>query len=108
MPKIKVDSDEIRLYRICKELEKKGESIIQTNGKKEWNGVFRKWGVRAKPLIEKDMIYPIWITYNKKYLEDRMIKLKKDVTVTEIPGNNCSFFKFTKQKIDLTEEINKI
>ena len=107
MPKIKVGLDEKRLYRICKELEKEGESIIETNGKKEWNGTFRKWGVRAKPLIEKDMIYPIWITYNKYHLEYRMIKLKKDVVVTEIPGNNCSFFKFSIQKNVLTEVINK-
>jgi hypothetical protein len=107
MLKIKVGLDEKRLYRICKELEKKGESIVETNGKKEWNGTFRKWGIRAKPLLEKDLVYPVWITYNRKHLEDRMIKLKNNVIVEEKPGNNCSFFIFKEQKNGLTEVINK-
>ena len=97
MPEIKVGLEEKRMYRICKELEKHGESLVKTNGHKEWNGIFRKWGIVAKPLVEKEYLEPVWITYHKKCLDQRLIRLKKGITVVEKPGRNCTFFKFIKE-----------
>lgn len=91
--------EEKRFYRICKELELHGESIIENAATEEWNGALRKLGIRAKPLIEDGLMEPIWKTTNKKNSERRLIRIPKDIEVKEILGNKKSYFPFKRRKI---------
>ena len=98
---INVKEDEKRLYRIVKELELQGESLIVNAKGSEWQSTLRKFGVRAKPLIEADLIEPIWVQYTSdKTLENnRLIRKKKGVVVEEVKKGTTSMFHFKPQDI---------
>lgn len=101
---IKVDKeDDKRLYRIMKDLEYYGESFVDDASGPDWNGTMRKFGVRAKPLIEKDLLEPIWTPYKSDRTErkERLIRKKKSVVVTEIPKGNLSLFYFKHDDINI-------
>lgn len=90
--------EEKQFYRICKELMTDQESYIEDASNVEWHGTLRKFGKRAKPLIEKRLLDPIWITDNRNRPDERLIKIPKNVTIDEIIGNKKSFFNFHKIK----------
>jgi len=97
---IKVDREvEKRLYRVLKELEMHGESKIENAHTPEWQGTMRTIGIRAKPLIEGNLIEPIWKTENKNHFEDRLIRKTKDAEIKEVKGNSMSFFHFKRRQI---------
>ncbi len=75
-----------------------GESQIDNAMTPEWHGVLKKLGIRAKPLIDANLLEPIWKTTNKSNIEKRLIRVKKGVDVKEIKGNKKSFFPFKKHK----------
>lgn len=89
---------EKRFYRICKELQLNGESKIENAMTPEWHGTLKKFGIRAKPLIDADLIEPIWKTTHRNHIEERLIRIKKDVIVTEKKGNKKSIFPFKRRK----------
>jgi len=90
--------EEKRLYRILKELEHNGESLIENADSPEWNGVLRKLGVKAKPLIKKELLDPIYrVDYHSKHSDRRLIRVPKDVVVEE-KGQTKSYFLFKKKK----------
>ena len=100
--------DEKRLFRIMKELEYSGESLIVDASGPEWNGTLRKFGIRAKPLIERDLIEPIWVQYTsgKTMEKNRLIRTKKAVIVEEIPCGRISEFYF--KPIDVPEKRRRL
>lgn len=93
--------EEKRLYRIMKELEFDGESFIEDAKGPAWDGTMIKFGVRAKPLIEKDLIEPIWIQRKPgNYpLQNKLIRTKKSVSVKEVTKGKISEFYFKPVKI---------
>ena len=100
---IKVNKeDEKRLYRIMKELEFNGESFVVDVRGPDWQSTMRKFGVRAKPLIEKDLIEPIWVQYtsDKTLHNNRLIRKKKSVSVEEVSKGKISTFYFKPINID--------
>ena len=99
---ITVKEDEKRLYRIMKELEFHGESFIEDASSNDWHGTMRKFGIRAKPLIEKKLLEPVWIQYNsdKTLNANRLIRTKNDVSVQEITKGKTSVFFFKPIEID--------
>lgn len=97
---ISVDNEEKRLYRIMKELEKNGESLIDDISD-DWHGTIRKLGRRTKPLVDNELLEPMWIqrdTHNHD-IKKRLIRTPKNVLVEEIPGNNTSFFHFKRRRL---------
>ena len=94
-------NEEKRLYRIMKELEFEGESLVEDAKGSEWHGTMRKLGVRAKPLIEKNLIEPIWIQRKpgNYMLENKLIRTKKSVSVKEVAKGNISEFYFKPKPI---------
>ena len=103
MPKYKhiveVSNDEKRLKRIMQELVAKGESVIDDTGD-EWHGTMRKFGIRTKKLVKKDLIEPVWIQRDdSNIVKKRMIRVPKGVNVLEINGNKRDFFHFKRRKI---------
>lgn len=102
-PIIKVKpTEEKRLYRIMKELERDRESIVK-NMDVDWHGTMRKLGVRTKKLIDKngDPYIEEWkhIDAQNHKIEQKMFRIQKDIEVTEIPGNDISFFHFKRRRI---------
>ena len=100
---IKVNKEEEkRLYRIMKELSIHGESLVVDAKGPDWQSTMRKFGVRAKPLIEKDLIEPIWAQYtsDKTLYNNRLIRIKKSVSVEEITKGKISEFYFKPIEID--------
>lgn len=89
--------EEKRLYRIMKELEEMGESKIE-NYNKEWDSAMRRIGITGKPLLEADLIEPIWRTRNRKNFEKRLIRTTPGTKVTEQKGKKESRFLFRKKK----------
>lgn len=89
---------EKRFYRICKELEMNGETLIENAGTPEWNAVLRKFGIQAKPLIDNEFIEPIWIQRKpgNHSTDKRLIRKKKDTIIKEIPGRKKSIFAFKR------------
>ena len=105
---IKVNKvDEKRLYRIMKELEFHGESLINDASGYDWHCTMRKFGIRAKPLIEKKLIEPIWIQYSsdKTLNPNRLIRTKNDVCVQEITKGKTSEFYF--KPIEINQENHR-
>lgn len=102
---VKVRKDEKRLYRIMKDLQVEGESIIDS-GSPEWHGTMRKFGLRTKSLVNNDLLEKPWIIENKQNhkIEKRLIRLPKKndksiVEVVEIPGNDISIFHFKRRRL---------
>lgn len=90
------------LYRIMKRLELEGECLLNDVKGSKWHGAMTKFGVRAKPLIEKDLIEPIWIqrkTGNYP-LESRLIRTKKNIEIKEVTKGKLSEFYFKPIEID--------
>lgn len=100
---IKVNKEEEkRLYRIMKELEFNGESLVENAKGSDWQSTMRKFGIRAKPLIEKNLIEPIWAQYtsDKTLHTNRLIRTKKSIIVEEITRGKISEFYFKPMEID--------
>ena len=90
---------EKRLYRICNELRIQGESYIEDAGSPEWQSTNRKFGIRGKPLIEEELLEPIWRgDYHSKYPNRRLIRVPKNVDVVERLKGKKSHFHFYKRK----------
>jgi len=88
--------DDKTIYRICKELERNnGKTVIDTDTG-NWPEVSRKFGVRARPLIEHKppLLYPIGRTKNNRKNSLALIQVPKNVKVKERKGNKTSFFDF--------------
>ena len=83
---LEVKQDEKRYLQLLHELSKNGECIINNASTPEWNGTLRKFGIQAKPLIKKEFIEPIWKTGNRKYFDNRLVRLGKNVVVEEKQG----------------------
>ena len=85
-----------------KELEFHGESLVEDAKGPEWHGTMRKFGVRAKPLIEKDLIEPIWIQRKpgNYIMENKLIRKKKSVNVEEVSKGKISEFHFKPIELD--------
>jgi len=98
--KIIVFSDEKRLRQIMKELSIHNESIIEdTSGK--YNGTMRKLARRGKPLMDKNLLEPIWIQLDNQSntVQKRLIRIPKDVVVVEKNGSKIDFFHFKKRRV---------
>jgi len=89
---------EKRFYRICKELETNGESKIENAMNPEWHSTLKKLGVRGKSLIELNLLEPIWSNRHKDHVEERLIRIPKDVVIKEVKGNKKSIFPFIRKK----------
>lgn len=91
------------LYRICSDLKIHGKSIVET--KEDWGSTSRKFGVRIKPLINKNkpdesFIYPIGRTKNNRKFSIALIQTPNDVVVMERKINErISRFIFKKIQI---------
>lgn len=98
--------------RVEKELDKeitnvlKGLSIhneyhIDNAQKPEWNSALRKFGIKAKPLIEEKLLEPIWIhrTSNNNITGERLIRIPKDVKVDIIENEKHIIFHFKRRNI---------
>ena len=108
---IPVKEDEKRLYRICKELELNGISKIDKTESVEWNSTLRKFGVRAKPLIEKGILEPILKPdqRDKLFNNRRVIMTKKDVEIKEVTmGNNTRFYFKEIEKLELHKKRRRL
>lgn len=91
--------EEKRFYRILRDLEIERESIIKESSS-EWNGTMRKFGIRTKQLIKKELIEKTWIQRDdSNIVKKRMIRLPEDVDVKEKKGKDISFFHFKKRNI---------
>jgi hypothetical protein len=99
---IKVNKEEEkRLYRICKELEFNGESLIVDAKGSSWQSTMRKFGVRAKPLIEKDLLEPIWVQRKPgNYIMENKLIRTKNSKVKEVNKGKNSLFVFESIKLD--------
>lgn len=94
---IKVERErEKRLYRICKELENNRRSeIIGCNP--DYHSTMRKFGIRTKTLIEKNLINPPLVQKDRgNVIIRRVIEVPKDVKV-ESNGNKIVKFFFRKR-----------
>lgn len=87
---------EKRFYRICKELQLNGESKIENAMTPEWHSTLKKLGIRAKPLIDADLIEPIWKTTKRGKQEQRLIRIPRGVIITEVKGKKKSIFPFKR------------
>lgn len=101
---LKVDIErEKRLNRICYELEKYGECIIDRTEKdfdiSGWNSTMKNFGIKTKPLVEKKLIEPIWIQRNNQenVIEKRLIRVSKGTRVNSI-GNKKKKYFFKKNR----------
>jgi hypothetical protein len=97
---IKVNPEkEKRLYRILTEVSRNGESVVDGNSK-DWDGTFRKLGIKAKPFIDNGSL-EIWIKRNKSShtVNQRLIRTKKDFVIEEKPGEIMHLFHFKRRKI---------
>lgn len=92
------EETEKRFYRICKNLEMNGISIIKNANSPEWNGELKRWGLKMKPLIEQSFLDPIWRTDNKNHRETRLIRTPPNVVIEEKKKGKKSVFKFKKLK----------
>jgi len=96
---VEVDENDKKFFRICKNLENDGVSIIENANSPEWNGELKRWGIKMKSLIEKDFLDPIWRTDNRNFRDTRLIRLPPNVTVEERKKGRKWVFKFKKLKI---------
>lgn len=94
---LEVDQDNVRYYRMCKNLLDTGECFIKDASDPEWKKTLQNFGISAKPLIEKKYLEPIWRTSNRNHRESRLIRVKKNTVVKETKGNKISFFEFFKK-----------
>ena len=104
---IKVNKEEEeRLYRIMKELELEGESLIHDARGIEWQSTMRKFGIRAKPLVDKNLIEPIWTPFksDRTLRKERLIRTKRNVQVKEVDNGKNSFFVFEIKEL---KELHK-
>lgn len=87
---------EKRLYRICKELEWNGRSEI--NGSDPmYHGTMRKFGIRAKPLIEKNLLNKTLVQKdNGNVIVRRVIEVPPGIFVKPV-GNKITKFFFKKK-----------
>jgi hypothetical protein len=93
---------EKRIYRIMKELEAKGESIIENvNNDSEWESTLKRIGRRSQPLLENNILdRPLISGFpHQNYKNMRLISLPKNIEVEEEPGNNMSFFHFKRRSL---------
>ena len=86
-----------KLYRVFKELELNGESIVDTTGK-EWNTAMQQYTKKTENLQQKGLIEPLWIQREGMIVKKRLIRVPKNVDVLEIPGNQKSKFRFSRRK----------
>ena len=86
-----------KLYRVFKELELNGESIVDNTGH-EWNTAMQQFTKKTNNLQSKNLIEPLWIQRDGMIVKKRLIRVPKDVMVIEEPGNEKSKFRFTRRK----------
>lgn len=104
MPKfdniIKIEKDEKNLYNVLKGLEVHREYLVDGSSK-EWHGTMRKFGIRTKKLIKKELIEPPWEQRdaNNRTVVKRLFRLPDNVIVEEKNGNNMCFFHFKRRKV---------
>jgi hypothetical protein len=93
--------EEKRFYRVMKELEKNGESIIKDASAPEWQRTLISLGHRTKPLLDNKTIEQplIWNTTNRRHKDMRLIHLPNNIIVEEKEGNKESFFHFKRRSI---------
>lgn len=100
--KIGIDKDAKRLKRIWDDLKAHRECIILGNDP-EWHGPMRSFGnINKKKKLEKNgLIDPLWLHLNQhdRSVEHRLIRLKPDVDIEKIEGNDKVFFKLRKRRI---------
>jgi len=100
---IKVNREtEARIYRIFKQLEINGESVIKkTNDDSDWESTLKRIGRRSQPLLDNNVIdRPLISDFpNEKYRDIRLISVPKNVVVEEKPGNMISEFHFKRRRI---------
>lgn len=100
MPKtkysIKVPRDEITFYRICKELEEHSRSSFSfPNDPEKQRGIARSFGIRSKPLVERDLMLPVTVTRHK-HPSVNIVALPIGVEVIEKKSNGYSRFYFRR------------
>ena len=93
-------SVEKRLYRVMKELERDGESVIDSMDR-EWHGVMRKFAINTKTLVgDGGFLEKTWVQRDdSNVVQKRLIRIKKDSECVEIPGNDISFFHFKRRRL---------
>lgn len=101
MPNLKKNCLEVnrdvekQFYRICKDLEIHGEALVENTNREEWKKTKHIFGHRAKPLIEENLLEPMWKT-DYPNNGHRLIRVKKNVKVEEIRGKKFSWFRLKK------------
>jgi uncharacterized membrane protein len=95
-----IREEEKRLYRIMKEVERDGESLVDLKAHPELSSATRQLGIRAKAadLQKRGFLEPIWQTNQYEEENIRLIRKSKDTEVVEEKGNKKSFFIFKKKK----------
>jgi len=92
---------EKRLYRVFKEIEMNGESLI-TDMDKDWHAAMRKMGIRTKKLVDDNGPFiDDWVKINSDThtVEQKLFRVRPDRECIEIKGNNISFFHFKRRNI---------
>ena len=85
------------LYRILKDLEREGESIVSSNNP-EWRKVSSKIGHKDQ-LQDKGLLYPIFKPHQHNKNSDlRVVKTPKNVEVREEIRGKISKFPFKIKK----------
>lgn len=91
--------EEKQLYRIMKDLESKGESIIEKPDPERWKKTAHKLGHEGAKLIDEGYLYPILSPprfHSKASM--RVIKTTKNTIVEEIKRKDRSEFWFKWKK----------
>ena len=93
-----IREEEKLLYRIMKEIERDGESIVSSNNP-EWRSVNSKINYKLKTLQEENILYPVLkpCQHNRKS-DIRVIKKYPNIHVREVLRGKKSIFPFEKPK----------
>ena len=97
--KISIKEDEKVLYRMMKELETIGETVLDFKEHPDSAVATKRLSHRGKELFEKGFLDPIWRTNQYTDENKRLIRKKENVDIIEIPGNSDIFFEFKRRKI---------
>ena len=104
---VKNRETEKELYRIMKELEWNGKSVIDKQNCDNWDGVMRKFGIRAAPLVDNELLEPVLQPdIRKRELNTkRYIYTKDNVKIEEVSMGNLSRFYFKKIEMPAQQDI---